>query len=173
MKTRTCKYKIPVNIRTLPHVFYSLFCTYKPQLLPCNIPVAQRHSNQRKAEITKPFRPTVSHSHRNWEAKSAFYTPSLNIAWPFFSSLTLHRWSHTSRKELKECLYTMYIKDTKKTGPANQMASYSFAKEQKENILQNPAEVSPQMQEDPVNMITSGKKEFPSCSCFLLWKNNP
>jgi len=30
-----------------------------------------------QAEITKSFRPTVSHSHRNWEAKSAFYTPSL------------------------------------------------------------------------------------------------
>jgi hypothetical protein len=67
----------------------------------------------------------------------------------------------------------MYIKDTKETEPVNQMASYSFAKEQKENILRNPAKVSPHMQEDPVNMIASCKKEFPSCSCFLLWTNKP
>lgn len=60
----------------------------------------------------------------------------------------------------------MYIKDTKKIGPANQMASYSFAKEQKENILQNPAEVSPQMQEDPVDIIALWKKEFSPAIAF-------
>jgi len=29
------------------------------------------------------------------------------------------------------------------------------------------------MTQDPVNMIASGKKEFPSCFCLLLWTNNP
>jgi len=33
------KKQSPLIKRTLPHVFHSLFCTYKPQLFLCNVPL--------------------------------------------------------------------------------------------------------------------------------------
>jgi hypothetical protein len=79
--------------------------------------------------------------------------------------------SVVSYKQERECLYTIYIKDTKKQGQQIKWPAIHSPRNKRKTY--SKTEVSPQMQEDPVNMIASCKKEFPSSSCFLLWTNNP